>query len=103
MNSDVTLGFNMDQSNGTYGTIGQQCGGTFKKGDPTVSNGYDCANPSADSKSAGYDLVKTYAQDNSVFLEKFAHSFVKLTTVGYDYNSNQFVKYGALSNIQCTV
>lgn len=101
MNTDMTLGFTMSEVNGSYGVIGQQCGGVFKSGLPTAENGYDCKNPAGVAESSGFDLVKEYASDNDLFLQKFSNSFVKLTTVGYNYNKNQFVKFGDLYDLDC--
>ena len=79
----------------------QTCGGAPKYGEPSATNGYDCQTPAAVQKSDAYDLVYSYAHNNAKFLDAFAQSFVRLTTVGYDYGDNNIVKFGKLTNLKC--
>jgi hypothetical protein len=44
-----------------------------------------------------FDLVSTYADKNDAFLEGFAKSYVKMTSVGYGRGG----KFGSLIPIQC--
>lgn len=81
LNSDLALGFDIKyQDGGLTSVVGQECG---------LSNStanYECDSPYSGT-SATFDLVKSYADNNTVFLSAFASSFLKMTTVGYSYMS----------------
>eukprot|EP01036_Dinobryon_divergens_P026237 gene26237-34858_t len=75
--------------------------GVPKYGAPSDKNGYDCQTPVSVEKSDAYDLVHSYAHNNGLFINAFAQSFVRLTTVGFEYGDNKIVKFGKLTDLTC--
>jgi len=107
LNTDMSLGFPVATAE-TFGTRGvgylnQTCG------PKSVNGSYGCT---AGSGSTGlgknttrpytFTLVQQYAKNNQLFLDNFAASFVKLTTVGYGIAPASAGKLGLLTSINLT-
>eukprot|EP01038_Epipyxis_sp_PR26KG_P011324 gene11324-15188_t len=78
LNTDMCLAFpaNTAENISPQGSIGQVCGGPAN---PTLT----CTNPTNTKVPTTRTLAQSFAASNNVFLDAFATSFTKMTTVGY--------------------
>ena len=83
LNADMALGFNISINYNGLATHTQRCSSTGGPG-----GGYGCSSPSTNAYPSTYSLVNTYANDNTAFLNGFASSYAKMSTVGYGLPAN---------------
>ena len=101
LNSDMSLAYSIfDEENPhPYGTDPNSDPlGNHKCSRYIVPNNRPgCINPLNPRLPSTFDLVSKYAESNDAFLEGFAKSYVKMTSVGYGRGG----KFGSLTPIQC--
>eukprot|EP01034_Spumella_vulgaris_P028169 gene28169-34985_t len=76
LNADMSCAFEPNVTN-AVGSAGQNCGPIVVGGSP------GCLLPRADTLPVTYTQVQSYIANNTLFLEEFAASFVKMVTVGH--------------------
>ena len=81
LNTDMVVAFNITFATESLSVVGQQCG-------PYPGGVLACTMPDAPT-SKTFDLAYQFSQDNSLFLNKFANSFKKMTSVGYAKNKDE--------------